>query len=194
MRYLYIHGANATGQSFNYISNQLSGAASFLEYSSADGFKNNLNRMIDEIADLRELFLVAHSLGGIYGLHLANALPDNFLGAVTIATPYGGSGAAEIARWMMPQTQLFRDITPRSWAITEAMRLPIPQPWCQIVTTKGNAIWLPTGNDGVVTQQSMRARPDMDLIEIELNHYEVLMSQQVIEIIRQRSVGPDRTS
>lgn len=187
MRYLYIHGANATSQSFNYISERLGGDGISLDYHSGDGFKRNLDRLADQIQDESDLFIVAHSLGGIYGIHLANLLPESFIGAVTISTPYGGSGAAELAKLLMPHSQLFRDITPNSWAIETAMRSPLRHPWCQIVTTKGNVPWLPSTNDGVVTMRSMRARPDMDLIDVDLNHYEIMQSPRTVEIIRERS-------
>jgi hypothetical protein len=41
-------------------------------------------------------------------------------------------------------------------------------------------------NDGVVTIDSMRKHPDMELIDVELNHYEVVLSDQVVDIIKQR--------
>ena len=44
------------------------------------------------------MFFVAHSLGGIYSLHLANAIPKQVLGAVTLSTPYGGAEVAEFAQ------------------------------------------------------------------------------------------------
>lgn len=187
MRYLYIHGANATAQSFNYIKGQLGGSSLDLEYHSSDGFNHNLDAMCETISKEQALFIVAHSLGGIYALHLANQLPKNILGAVTISTPYGGVGIADLARWVMPHNQLLRDIAPSGRIITRTMRLPLLHPWCQIVTTRGDAPWIPLTNDGVVSLQSMRARPDMDLVEIDLNHYEIMQSDQVVEIIRART-------
>jgi pimeloyl-ACP methyl ester carboxylesterase len=187
MRYLYIHGANATAHSFNYIRDRLGADAIDLEYRSSDGFHHNLDAMCERIETERDLFVVAHSLGGIYALHLANQLPKNINGAVTISTPYGGVGIAEMAKWLLPHSTLLRDIAPSGSIITSAMRLPLLHPWCQIVTTRGDAPWIPMTNDGVVTLQSMRARPDMDLIDVDLNHYEVMQSPQVIEIIRSRT-------
>jgi pimeloyl-ACP methyl ester carboxylesterase len=187
MKYLYIHGANATAGSFNYIKHYLGGVAIDLEYRSGDGFYHNLDEMCEQIENERDLFIVAHSLGGIYALHLANQLPKNILGAVTISTPYGGVGMAELAKWMMPHNTLLRDIAPSGSIITSVMRLPLLHPWCQIVTTRGDAPWIPNANDGVVSLQSMRARPDMDLIEVDLNHYEIMQSDQVVEIIRSRT-------
>jgi pimeloyl-ACP methyl ester carboxylesterase len=187
MRYVYIHGANATAQSFNYINHHLGGDPSYLEYHSGDGFHHNLDQMIQQIEDQHDLFIVAHSLGGIYALHLANHLPKNIIGAVTISTPYGGVGIAEMAKWLLPHSILLRDIAPSGSIITSTMRLPLLHPWCQIVTTRGDAPWIPMTNDGVVTLQSMRARPDMDLIDVDLNHYEIMQSTQVVEIVRSRT-------
>lgn len=184
MTYLYIHGANASSSSFNYIRERLKGDHIDLEYHSSDGFASNLENMCDAISTHRDLFIVAHSLGGVYALHLANKLPRSIKGAVTISTPYGGCGAAELAKWMMPHTQLFRDIAPSSRIIRETMSLPLLHPWCQIVSTKGDAPWIVGENDGVVTLQSMRARPDIDLIDLDLNHYEVMQSSKVVEIIK----------
>lgn len=59
--------------------------------------------------------------------------------------------------------------------------------WTNIVTTKGNAPWVPGKNDGVVTISSQMVRNDiMELIEIDYNHYEVVLNDKVIEIIQKR--------
>lgn len=183
MKYLYIHGANATSQSFNYIRDRLSGTDIIVDYQSSRGFTANLEAMYNEIEDQKDLFIVAHSLGGIYALNLANRLPGNIIGAVTISTPYGGCSSAEIAKWMMPHTQLFRDVAPTSSIIRNTMSLPLQHQWTQIVSTRGRSPWMLEDNDGVVTCQSMRARPDMELIDLELNHYEVMQSPSTIKII-----------
>jgi pimeloyl-ACP methyl ester carboxylesterase len=189
MRYLYIHGANATASSFNYIKSHLAADAIDLEYRSSDGFRRNLERMCEEIQHQHDLFMVGHSLGGIYALHLANLLPRNMLGAVTISAPYGGVGVAEIAQWLMPHSALLRDVAPSSSVMLSTMRLPLLHPWHQIVTTRGDAPWIPITNDGVVTLQSMRARQDMELIDVDLNHYEIMQSPRTVEIIRSRTPG-----
>ena len=183
MKYLYIHGANATSQSFNYIRDRLSGDDVIFDYQSSAGFAYNLESMCEEIGDHEDLFIIAHSLGGIYALNLANRFPDKVLGAVTISTPYGGCRSAEIAKWMMPHTQLFKDVAPTSSIIRSTMSLPLQHPWTQIVSTRGRSPWMLQDNDGVVTCQSMRARPDMELIDLELNHYEVIQSPSTVKII-----------
>jgi hypothetical protein len=41
-------------------------------------------------------------------------------------------------------------------------------------------------NDGVVTIASQKHHDDMELIEIDYNHYEVVLSEKVINIIKDR--------
>ena len=41
-------------------------------------------------------------------------------------------------------------------------------------------------NDGVVTIRSQKHHEDMELIEIDYNHYEVVLSEQVVGLIKER--------
>jgi hypothetical protein len=64
--------------------------------------------------------------------------------------------------------------------------LKLPVQWTNIVTTHGNSPWILEPNDGVVTYSSMRARDDMELIDLPLNHYEVVISDRTITTIQSR--------
>jgi len=88
---IYIHGATATAQSFNYIRNSVKGPDLLLEYDSENGFQNNLAAMSKSIAEYPDqaLFFIGHSLGGIYALSLAEIFSQRTSGGVTISTPYG---------------------------------------------------------------------------------------------------------
>jgi predicted alpha/beta hydrolase family esterase len=88
MKLVYIHGANATSESFNYIKSKL-GDGLDINYDSRNGFENNLKDMQSTLQAHKDLVFVAHSLGGIYSLHLANSMPNAVKGAVTLSTPYG---------------------------------------------------------------------------------------------------------
>jgi len=89
---VYIHGASATGESFNFIRHNLNYEHELvLEYDSKDGFMNNLEHMKRTLANEERVFFICHSLGGIYAVHLAHALADRVVGAVTLSTPYNGS-------------------------------------------------------------------------------------------------------
>jgi pimeloyl-ACP methyl ester carboxylesterase len=186
MQIVYIHGASATSESFNYIRNRL-GDGIAVNYDSRDGFENNLAMLKSQLAPYQGIFFVAHSLGGIYALHLANAIPDQVLGAVTLSTPYGGAEVADFAKFFLPFSRLMRDIGPSSWAMRQADRIKIQHPWCNVVTVKGQSPFMVEPNDGVVTIASMRHHADMELVEVDYNHYEVVLSDQIVDIIQERT-------
>jgi len=188
MLIVYIHGASATSESFNYIRQKIGRKSDIIiNYDSRNGFEKNLVDMQKLLDDQEKIFFIAHSLGGIYSLHLADYFPNKVLGAVTLNTPYGGAEIADVAKYFLPYSRLLKDIGPNSWAMKHSRSIQIPHRWTNIVTVKGNAPWVPGRNDGVVTVESQQCRKDiMELIEVEYNHYEVVLSDQVIEIIKER--------
>ena len=129
---------------------------------------------------------VAHSLGGIYALHLANTMPEVVKGAVTLSTPYGGAEVADYAQYFLPFSRLMRDIGPSSWVMKQASRIKIQHPWTNIVTVRGQSPFMHEPNDGVVTIASQRHHEDMELVEVDCNHYEVVLAEPVIKIIKER--------
>jgi len=186
MHLVYIHGNGQSSESFNFIRTEITCYRELvLEYDSTNGFYNNYQAMQAQLEDVDDIFFIAHSLGGIYALHLANAIPNRVLGAVTMSTPYGGSEAAEFVKYILPFSQLIRDIQPKSAPILQAKTFHIAHPWTNMVTLKGQSPLMVTPNDGVVTFDSMRHRQDMRLIDVESNHYEVTQSHKAVEIIRQ---------
>jgi pimeloyl-ACP methyl ester carboxylesterase len=185
MTLVYIHGASATSESFNYIREKL-GKGIDINYDSRNGFVNNLNDMIEQLKDVEDMAFIAHSLGGIYSLHIANATPKQVLGAVTLSTPYGGAEVAEYAKYFLPFSRLMRDIGPHSWAFEQANRIKIQHPWTNIVTVKGQSPFMLAHNDGVVTIASQKHHEDMELIEVDYNHYEVVLAEPVVNIIKER--------
>lgn len=187
MLLVYIHGASATSESFNYIREHVAGRELLINYDSRNGFEKNLDNMKEVLSAQHDIFFICHSLGGIYALHLAKEFPDQVLGAVTLSTPYGGAEVADVAKYFLPYSRLLKDIGPNSWAMKHARSIQINCPWTNVVTIQGSAPWIPAPNDGVVTIASQRKRQDiMELIEIDCNHYEVVLNNQVIEIINQR--------
>lgn len=183
---VYIHGASATGESFTHIKQCLKGRQIILEYNSMNGFQNNLNDMIETLGPVHNLFFVAHSLGGIYALHLADHYRERTIGGVTLSTPYGGCFQADYAQYFLPFSRLMRDVGTMSKPMTDAARIESPKNWTNVVTTVGGSPWINEPNDGVVTIDSMRSKTDMELIEINLNHYEVVISDRVVDIIQDK--------
>ena len=185
MTLVYIHGASATSESFNYIRSKL-GNGIDINYDSRNGFENNLNDMIEQLKDVKDIAFIAHSLGGVYSLHIANAIPEQVRGAVTLSTPYGGAEVAEVVKFFLPFSRLMRDIGPSSWAMKQADNIKIQHPWTNIVTVTGQSPFMHEHNDGVVTIASMKHHKDMELIEVDYNHYEVVLAEPVIKLIKER--------
>jgi pimeloyl-ACP methyl ester carboxylesterase len=185
MKIVYIHGASATSESFNYIRSKLGDGIS-INYDSRNGFENNLKDMLEQLKGVKDIVFIAHSLGGIYSLHIANAMSKQVLGAVTLSTPYGGAEVAEFAKYFLPFSRLMRDIGPSSWVMRQADKIKIQHPWTNVVTTKGQSPFMHEPNDGVVTISSQKHHADMDLVEVDYNHYEVVLSDQVIAIIQDK--------
>ena len=188
MLLVYIHGASATSESFNYIRKHITGHEDLvINYDSRNGFEKNLVDMRYQLSSYHSIFFICHSLGGIYALHLANELGSKVLGAVTLSTPYGGAEVADVAKYFMPYSRLLKDIGPSSWAMRQGDAIEIDHPWTNVVTIKGNSPWVPQPNDGVVTVSSQKHHNEgMELIEIDYNHYEVVLSDRVINIIKER--------
>ena len=186
MMLVYIHGASATSESFNYIRSKL-GKGIDIEYDSRNGFENNLTLMKMQLEDVDNIAFIAHSLGGIYSLHLANAMPTQVVGAVTLSTPYGGAEVADFAKYFLPFSRLMRDIGPSSWAMKQADKIKIQHPWTNVVTVRGQSPFMVEPNDGVVTISSMRHHADMELVDVDYNHYEVVLSDQIVDIIKERT-------
>jgi len=185
MNLVYIHGASATSDSFNFIRSKL-GKGIDINYDSRNGFKNNLAEIIEQLKDVQDMAFIAHSLGGIYALHVANAMPTQVVGAVTLSTPYGGAEVAEYAKFFLPFSRLMRDIGPNSWAFEQADKIKIQHPWTNVVTVKGQSPFMLAHNDGVVTVDSQRHHADMELIDVDYNHYEVVLAEPVVKIIKER--------
>jgi len=185
MNLVYIHGANATSESFNYIRSKI-GDGIDINYDSRDGFENNLAAMKISLMATKNICFIAHSLGGIYALHLANAMPESVKGAVTLSTPYGGAEVADYAQYFLPFSRLMRDIGPSSWVMKQAKRIKIQHPWTNIVTIKGQSPFMHEPNDGVVTIASQRHHEDMELVDVKYNHYEVVLSDEVVGLIKER--------
>jgi pimeloyl-ACP methyl ester carboxylesterase len=184
---VYIHGASATAESFNYIRQHVNQPNIAIEYDSAHGFKENLEEMSEVIKNYNDIIFIAHSLGGIYSLHLANIFPTRIKGAITLSTPYGGAEVADYAKYFLPFSRLLKDIGPNSWPMQHARVDKITRPWVNIVTTAGRSPWMNVPNDGVVTISSMKRRQeDMEIIEVDVNHYEVVVSTKVVEIIKNK--------
>jgi pimeloyl-ACP methyl ester carboxylesterase len=189
MHIAYIHGNRATASSFNFIRSHISGHPEImLEYDSATGFYRNHEDMLRQLDGKDDVFFIAHSLGGIHALHLAHHLGDRAVGGVTMATPYGGSAAASVVACFLPFSRVLNDIRPTGRPIVEAGDLNVPPNWTNIVTLAGASPFMIEPNDGVVTLESMRHRRDIRLVDIDCNHFEVVLNEAALGVV-QRTIA-----
>lgn len=184
MHIVTIHGHRATPDSFNFLRLHLPDLPlRQIDYDSSAGFYANHLAMLDALEDLDDLFFIAHSLGGLHAVHLADKLGERVAGAVTISTPYGGSEVAAVLGVVMPFHQVLHDIRPAAWPVRTGRTVALPPNWTNIVSTDGSPLML-APNDGVVSVESMRSRQDIRLVDIDRNHYEVLLSMRTVEVVR----------
>jgi pimeloyl-ACP methyl ester carboxylesterase len=185
-QFVFIHGATASNRSFAYIKREIKPKdAIYLDYAKDSKASDNLERMYERLENENGPFIyVAHSLGGIYAVYLQDRFKGASEQAISLATPFNGSELALWGRLMMPNYQLWQDITPTSEFISRSREIDIHIPWTQIVTTVGDAPWIMGKNDGIVTHSSMICRKDVDYVDVERNHYEVLQSRQVVKVIK----------
>ena len=183
---VWLHGAGQTSTSFNYLRLVLPDwPATLIDYSSENSFYDNLDLIHSSVCSKEPLFVIGHSLGGIYGLHLTQHC--NVVGGISISTPFNGSVIADWAKYIIPSYPLFRDVGSKSRPITEANSMPINIPWTQIISTTGTVPYIKAPNDGVVTVESMeRRKNDMECVYVENTHYEVMCSNNVAQIIQKR--------
>ena len=182
---IWIHGANQTSLSFQYLRQQTKFEKEiFVNYSSMNKFCDNLDMIIEEVQGRGPHFVIGHSLGGLYALHLTQYI--RVLGGVSISTPFAGSSTADWAKYIVPNYPLFRDIGRKADPIRAAQEIKLSVPWTQIVSTTGSVPYHNGPNDGVCTIESMTHRTDMEHIEVPHTHYEVVCSDTVANIILER--------
>ena len=179
---IWLHGANQSSLSFKYLQTKTQFSNEILpNYSSMNRFYDNLEMIADSCPGKGLHFVIGHSMGGIYALHLTRYV--RVIGGVSIGTPFAGSSTADWAKYIVPNYQLFRDIGRKSDPVKESQQIELEIPWTQIVSTHGSVPYHGGPNDGVVTIASMKYRKDMKIIEVPHTHHEVMVSDKVGEII-----------
>jgi pimeloyl-ACP methyl ester carboxylesterase len=179
---IWIHGANQTSLSFQYLRQQTEFTKEiFVNYSSMNRFSDNLQMITEEVQGRGPHFVIGHSLGGLYALHLTQYI--RVLGGVSISTPFAGSSTADWAKYIVPNYPLFRDIGRKADPVRQAQEIKLDIPWTQIVSLDGQVPYHGGPNDGVVTIDSMKSRKDMEHIEVNHTHYETMCSDDVANIL-----------
>lgn len=175
-----IHGANQSNLTFEYVRNALPGFTFInIDWRPEVGFKDNLAAMIAAVKDSGQVYLVGHSMGGIYATHLSQHV--DCIGGATIASPWAGSKAANFLKYVVPSDPIYREVQTKSVILKEAREFNLPGRWTNYVTTRGDLPGLGGPNDCVLTYESMTARSDLYTKFIDATHYEVVMSPLMVQ-------------
>jgi pimeloyl-ACP methyl ester carboxylesterase len=181
-RILYIHGANSSPLSFNFIKAKL---PEHLGYDVAYDANDHLEDLI-ELAEnhlVDPSHIVAHSLGGIIAVALSHRYPDRVLSVSTLSTPFGGSEAATRASVLFPFNTFLKNIHVLNPTLREIIQTGPKVPTMNVITSSGGTAFEPRPNDGVVTIESQEAFKGHFQYKIDLNHFEVLQSPVVVKLI-----------
>ncbi len=188
MKVILIHGANASRVCWNWIGSQLEHHDRY-EWEMMSDPEENLVEMESKL-DSSSL-IVGHSMGGLYAWHLAQRNPDKVIGAISVATPWGGIIQADVWKLFNFSTPWLRMVSRlEPWTIQCRLLNP-PVPWTNVVCSRGFDLFGVGSNDGVVTVRSQQElfRPHTE-IGLKYAHNEVLQSQELLDIILQRQSNP----
>ena len=181
MLILYVHGAGASPRSFAWLREQLDYPARFFQYSINEPTTSVAQRLAHQIEEAAQpTMLVGHSLGGILALGCANSA--HVVRVVTLCAPFGGLRHADLIALFTshPLVQDLRFYSPLLTGLRLAHHL---KPHLAIVGSHGLP-FLAGDNDGAVTVASQTALTGAHYEVVELNHFEVLLSDQVASLIR----------
>ncbi|MNK09954.1 Alpha/beta hydrolase family protein [compost metagenome] len=192
----FIHGANATALSFSRIQSELVKAEAIrkyefinVKYNCQDPLSETVEKIANVLPDGVPIYLVGHSLGGVIGVAVAQhnkhfGLEKDIRGVVTMASPLGGCEGADYLQWLFPHYHLFKNISTKNRIVSDIKATGVTVPTLSFITTSGNNPIYPEANDGVVTVNSQRALRGTKKIEVPYNHFEVLLSDNVIDHIK----------
>jgi|TARA_B110000503_G_scaffold15353_1_gene21460 pimeloyl-ACP methyl ester carboxylesterase len=186
---VFIHGAGCSHRSWNYLLAKLNPTQyTMLEYSVDDKFNTNLTKLASDFGHIhdKKVYMISHSMGGIYALNLYQMFRHRIIGSISIATPFAGSRTADFVKYVYPSYALFKDVGVKSAPILRCHNITIHVPWTQIVTTDGGVPWHNGHNDGVVTVESQKHREDMEFVEVHVTHNEALVSDEVLDVIKDK--------
>jgi alpha/beta superfamily hydrolase len=158
-----------------------------IDYDSHQSLELSLAQVIRQLPKTGELSLVGHSLGGLIATLIAHERELNEL--VVISAPIAGSRAARIAKWIPGSPAIMRDITPTSPRIVQACTTKISVPTLSICSMTGHLAAEKEPNDGIVTIASQKALPFGRKAEVKANHFEILMHERTVELIRKHLFG-----
>jgi pimeloyl-ACP methyl ester carboxylesterase len=179
----YIHGANSSPLSFQWIKEKLpKHRVRDIEYSTETPLSEVIAHLVNETTkEAKPINIVSHSLGGVIAVAVAKAA-HKVNRIVTMSAPFGGSKIAERLRWWYP-CRLFEDIRTSSPTVKALLASPVTIPVLSFVSTGGGVGMMREPNDGVVTVESQLRLSGPRYIQLPLNHFEILLAPETVNPI-----------
>lgn len=181
----YVHGFNSSHRSFAYLESLIdSEPVKKIDYDSRKSLEDIVAQVLKQLPKDKPITLVGHSLGGLVALLLTGRKSVQVERVITISSPLGGSKAAVFAQWVVSGLPILSDITPSSSAVRELAALKNVPPVLSLISVGGS---LPTSgepNDSVVSVASQKAFLPAKKVEINANHFEILMHEKTISTIQ----------
>ena len=192
---IYIHGANADSDNFNYYKVKLPEHNSYTpNYDMSEdpfdlvmAFKSKAEKEFDN----EPITLVGHSFGGIIASWYASVFPDHVNHLVTIATPWDGTPVARIFGYFWRNADVFKNNMPGATVLSMLQEKKYAGPHTNIICTRGANPVAGIGgkaNDGMISCDSQSKTPpgfkNTQTHHIEAGHSGVLLNNNVTELLQ----------
>lgn len=181
----YIHGANETATCFNYIKATLpEHEAIDIDYDCHAPIIPTISKIIRNLAKTKDLEFITHSYGGIIAVAMGY-YHNSVRKIVSLASPFGGSEGANYLRFFFPTYGLFKNVSSNNPLVQEIAKRGTIVPTLNIIATVGYNPFSAARNDGVITIDSQRKLPGAKHVEVPFNHFEVLLSDPVVQMVKE---------
>jgi pimeloyl-ACP methyl ester carboxylesterase len=186
---VWIHGLNSSHRSFGYLFQSLPNHKVVrINYDSHQPLQDSIKQVVEQLPKRGTFSLVGHSLGGLIATIIASSV-DEVDSLTTISSPLGGSRAATFFRWVPNQPKVIPDLVPNSPFIQLVQTTILAIPTLSIISIGGHLNTSPEPNDSVVTVSSQKSLSFAKKVEINANHFEVLMHEKTVEHINKHLFG-----
>ena len=197
---VFIHGSGQSEISFNYIDIFLPERNSlYLNYQIQENYTDIVSRFVDKIHSTfsnEPIYMVGHSYGcllaAVASVKIKNATKHLF----AMSAPWKGSQASKWLSIVFRDSKLFANTRPDSDFLKEVHNIKSSVPITNIITTGTDGIGNDLAglgkksNDGLITVETQKSIPDglvnISNIELPLSHSEVLLSFEIVELLKEK--------
>lgn len=194
----YIHGANCSSLSFSYFEKMLpKHNVNHIEYEPTHTIPELLNFVYSSLPVNTPISIIGHSLGGVIAVLMSqhrNAANYKIEKIVTLASPFGGSKAANILKWIHPEHRFLNDLSQYSDVIMNLQNKGAIVPTLNLISTTGTLPIMREPNDGIVSVASQHALRGARKQELPVNHFEILLSEESIRLTKEFIWEPKRNA